>query len=96
MSVQSSLSAGLGRRLRDVMITGADAARRVKRRLRPSHRRPRRDPGDRLFLEAPSALMSAWRVGGATRIISLLLGGMTWGGLYGRDPRIRAFLPLIR
>ena len=26
----------------------------------------------------------------------LLLGAMTWGGLYARDPRIRAILPLIR
>jgi hypothetical protein len=29
-------------------------------------------------------------------IISLLLGAMTWGGLYLRDPRIRALLPLNR
>ena len=29
-------------------------------------------------------------------IVSLLLGAMTWGGLYLRDPRIRAVLPLIR
>ena len=29
-------------------------------------------------------------------IISLLLGAMTWGGLYARDPRIRALLPLVR
>jgi len=29
-------------------------------------------------------------------IISLLLGMMTWGGLYARDPRIRAILPRIR
>lgn len=29
-------------------------------------------------------------------LISLLLGAMTWGGLYARDPRIRAILPLIR
>jgi len=28
--------------------------------------------------------------------ISLLLGAMTWGGLYLRDPRIRTILPLIR
>ncbi len=27
---------------------------------------------------------------------SWLLGAMTWGGLYARDPRIRAILPLIR
>src|ERR1700723_2998335 len=25
-----------------------------------------------------------------------VLGAMTWGGLYARDPRIRAILPLIR
>jgi DoxX-like family len=29
-------------------------------------------------------------------IISLLLGAMAWGGLYARDPGIRAILPLIR
>jgi hypothetical protein len=28
-------------------------------------------------------------------IIALLLGAMTWVGLYARDPRIRAILPLI-
>jgi len=28
-------------------------------------------------------------------IISLLLGAMTWGGLYARDLRIRAILPFI-
>ena len=27
---------------------------------------------------------------------ALLLGALTWGGLYARDPRIRAILPLIR
>ena len=27
-------------------------------------------------------------------LISLLLGALTWGGLYARDPRIRAILPL--
>jgi hypothetical protein len=31
-----------------------------------------------------------------TCAISLLLGAMTWGGLYVRDPRIRAILPFIR
>jgi hypothetical protein len=35
-------------------------------------------------------------VGSPPEIISLLLGAMTWGGLYARDPRIRAILPLIR
>jgi hypothetical protein len=34
--------------------------------------------------------------GSAPEIISLLLGAMTWGGLYARDRRIRAILPLIR
>jgi hypothetical protein len=35
-------------------------------------------------------------LGSPPEIISLLLGAMTWGGLYLRDPRIRAILPLIR
>ena len=35
-------------------------------------------------------------MGSPPEIISLLLGAMTWGGLYARDPRIRAILPLIR
>jgi hypothetical protein len=35
-------------------------------------------------------------VGSPPEIISLLLGAMTWGGLYLRNPRIRAILPLIR
>jgi hypothetical protein len=35
-------------------------------------------------------------VGSPPEIISLLLGAMAWGGLYARDPRIRAILPLIR
>lgn len=35
-------------------------------------------------------------LGSSPEIISLLLGTMTWGGLYARDPRIRAILPLIR
>ncbi|MGA8708079.1 MAG: DoxX family protein [Steroidobacteraceae bacterium] len=35
-------------------------------------------------------------LGSLPEIISLLLGALTWGGLYGRDPRIRAILPLIR
>ena len=35
-------------------------------------------------------------LGSQPEIISLLLGVMTWGGLYARDPRIRAILPLIR
>ena len=34
-------------------------------------------------------------LGAPPEIISLLLGAMTWGGLYLRDPRIRAILPLI-
>ena len=35
-------------------------------------------------------------LGSPPEIISLLLGAMTWGGLYARDPRILAILPLIR
>ncbi|AMX93838.1 DoxX family protein [Mesorhizobium sp. M7A.F.Ca.CA.001.09.2.1] len=34
-------------------------------------------------------------LGSPPEIISLFLGAMTWGGLYLRDPRIRAILPLI-
>jgi hypothetical protein len=34
-------------------------------------------------------------LGSPPEIISLLLGALTWGGLYARDPRIRAILPLI-
>jgi hypothetical protein len=29
-------------------------------------------------------------------LVSLLLGALTWGGLYARDVRVRALLPLIR
>jgi hypothetical protein len=35
-------------------------------------------------------------LGSPPEIISLLLGAMTWAGLYARGPRIRAILPLIR
>src|SRR5574337_1342382 len=35
-------------------------------------------------------------LGSPPEVISLLLGVITWGGLYARDPRIRAILPLIR
>ena len=35
-------------------------------------------------------------LGSPPEFISLLLGVMTWGGLYARDPRIRAILPLVR
>ena len=35
-------------------------------------------------------------LGSAPEIVSMLLGAMTWGSLYARDPRIRAILPLIR
>ena len=35
-------------------------------------------------------------LGSPPEIISLLLGAMTWGGLYARDSRIRAILPLVR
>jgi len=35
-------------------------------------------------------------LGSPPEIIALLLGALTWGGLYARDPRVRALLPLIR
>ncbi len=35
-------------------------------------------------------------LGSPPEIISLLLGAMIWGGLYARDSRIRAILPLVR
>ncbi len=35
-------------------------------------------------------------LGSPPELICLLLGAMTWGGLYARDSRIRAFLPLVR
>jgi DoxX-like family len=35
-------------------------------------------------------------LGSQPELVSLLLGAMAWGGLYLRDPRIRAILPLIR
>jgi hypothetical protein len=42
------------------------------------------------------AHMRIGELGSPPEIISLLLGAMTWGGLYARDPRIRAILPLSR
>ena len=45
---------------------------------------------------AISAHVRLGELGSPPEIISLLLGAMTWGGLYARDPRIRAILPLIR
>jgi hypothetical protein len=35
-------------------------------------------------------------LGSPPELVSLLLGAMTWGGLYARDARVRAVLPLIR
>jgi DoxX-like family len=35
-------------------------------------------------------------LGSPPEIVSLLLGAMTWGGLYARDARVRAIVPLIR
>ena len=34
-------------------------------------------------------------LGSPPELISLLLGALTWGGLYLRDPRVRALLPLV-
>jgi hypothetical protein len=35
-------------------------------------------------------------LGSPPEIVSVLLGALTWGGLYARHPRIRALLPFIR
>jgi hypothetical protein len=35
-------------------------------------------------------------LGSPPELVSLALGALTWGGLYARDPRIRALLPFIR
>jgi len=35
-------------------------------------------------------------LGSQPELVSLALGALAWGGLYLRDPRIRAILPLIR
>jgi hypothetical protein len=35
-------------------------------------------------------------LGSPPELISLFLGALTWGGLYVRDPRVRALLPFIR
>ena len=35
-------------------------------------------------------------LGSPPELISLALGALTWGGLYARDPRVRALLPLVR
>ncbi len=35
-------------------------------------------------------------LGSPPELVSLLLGALTWGGLYARDPRVRGLLPLIR
>jgi hypothetical protein len=45
---------------------------------------------------AISAHVRIGELGSPPEVISLLLGAMTWGGLYLRDPRIRAVLPLTR
>jgi hypothetical protein len=34
-------------------------------------------------------------LGSPPELVSLLLGALTWGGLYACDPRIRAILPII-
>ncbi|NLS16998.1 DoxX family protein [Rhizobium sp. P40RR-XXII] len=44
---------------------------------------------------AISAHVRIGELGSPPEIISLLLGAITWGGLYLRDARIRAILPLI-
>ena len=45
---------------------------------------------------AISAHVRIGELGSPPEVISVLLGAMTWGGLYARDPRIRALLPRVR
>ena len=45
---------------------------------------------------AISAHVRMGELGSPPEIIALLLGAMTWVGLYARDPRVRAILPFIR
>jgi hypothetical protein len=45
---------------------------------------------------AISAHIRIGELGSPPELISLLLGAMTWGALYARDPRIRAILPRSR
>src|ERR1700709_407006 len=45
---------------------------------------------------AISAHVRIGELGSPPELISLALGAMTWSGLYARNPRIRAILPLIR
>ena len=45
---------------------------------------------------AISAHVRIGEFGSPPEIISLLLGAMTWGGLYACAPQIRALLPLVR
>ena len=52
--------------------------------------------GRRFLGGAICAHVRIGELGAPPEIISLLLGAMTWGGLYARNPRIRAILPLIR
>ena len=54
------------------------------------------DPVREIRDDAICAHLRIGELGSPPEIISLLLGAMTWGGLYARDPRIRAILPLIR
>ena len=45
---------------------------------------------------AISAHVRLGELGSPPELVSLVLGAMTWGGLYTRDPCIRALLPLVR
>jgi nucleoside permease NupC len=45
---------------------------------------------------AISAHVRIGELGSPPELISLALGALTWGGLYTRDARVRALLPLIR
>ena len=62
----------------------------------PGHRRPSGILVTGFLGAAICAHVRIGELGSPPEIISLLLGAMTWGGLYARDPHIRAILPLIR
>ena len=48
------------------------------------------------FLGGHRAHVRIGELGSPPELSSLLLGAMTWGGLFARDPRIRAILPRFR
>jgi hypothetical protein len=65
------------------LVCVADLGRRLSLRPKPY----------RNFVQV---LSSRWTPASAANAQRATSRCMTWGGLYARDPRIRAFLPLIR